>query len=217
MYQRESLKMSTEIDIKKKYEENPFVDRFIVPLKSKSKGLDVDSEMYLTTTGGEVVAGAEVRKTMLVDSDKFVKVFTNQLRVFFDLSQRALRIVEVVMAELSRIPPGADQVFLNAASVEAYYRKQGREAPSRATFSRALDEMIRKGFLAYSDRPGLFFINPAIFFNGDRVRFVTEFRKRRAQRVGDARQLGLPLELTESQIELEATRAELAAKWAQEP
>lgn len=110
------------------------------------------------------------------------------------------------MAELSRLPPASDQVFLNAASVESYFTKKGRKPPSRATFTRALDELVRKGFVAYSDRPGLFYINPAIFFNGDRARFVTEFRRKRAQGRADARQLGLPLEMTEHEQMLDAER-----------
>ena len=204
--------MSHEVEAKKRYEENPFVDRFIVPMRPKSAKMEVDAEMYLTTTGGEIVAGAEIRKVSLVDSDKFVKVFTDRLRMFFDLTPRSLRLLEVVMAELSRIPPGADQIFLNAGSFEAYYAKQGRDAPSRATYKRALDEMIRKGFLAYSTRPGLFFINPAIFFNGDRVRFVEEVRRKRVQKAQDARQLGLPLEPTDRQLALEEERQRLAAE-----
>ena len=33
-----------------------------------------------------------------------------------------------------------------------------------------------KGFIAESTNPNLYWINPALFFNGDRVRFVKEYR-----------------------------------------
>lgn len=187
--------MTQEVEAKKRYEENPFVGPyFTVPKRPKAAKMDVEAEMYLTTTGGEILAGAELRKVSLVDSDQFVKVFTSRLRVFFDLTSRTLKLLEVVMAEYARVPPGADQVYLNAAVFEAYFAKQGRPAPSRATYKRALDEMVTKGFIAYSTRPGLFFINPAIFFNGDRVRFVEEVRRKRATKAADERQLALGLD-----------------------
>lgn len=197
--------MSTEIDAKKRYRENPFVDRFTMPVSPKTRKLEVDAEMYLTTTNGEVVAGAEIRQVHLVDSDKFVKVFTNHLRAFFDLSLRAQKLLEVVMAQMSTMP-GGDRVYLNSTTVERYMADQGRKGLGRATYSRALEEMLAKGFIARSDQQHLYFINPAIFFNGDRISFVKEFRRKRAEKRADARQLGLAFELTDSEKVLEEDR-----------
>lgn len=197
--------MSTEIDIKKRYRENPFVDRFTLPMASKSRKLEVDAEMYLTTTHGEIVAGAEIRQVHLIDNDKFVKVFTSQLRAFFDLSLRAQKLLEVVMAQMSSMP-GGDRVYLNSTTVERYMADQGRKGLGRATYARALDEMLVKGFIARSDQQHLYFINPAIFFNGDRISFVKEFRRKRAVARTDARQLGLALELTDAEQALEDER-----------
>ena len=36
-------------------------------------------------------------------------------------------------------------------------------------------EMVEKGFVAPSVDMNLWFINPTIFFNGDRIRFVNEY------------------------------------------
>ena len=48
---------------------------------------------------------------------------------------------------------------------------------SRTSFQRALKEMMEKGFIAESTKPYLFWFNPNLFFNGNRMTFVHEFRK----------------------------------------
>jgi len=43
----------------------------------------------------------------------------------------------------------------------------------------ALKELVKAGIIALSTRPGYWFINPAIVFNGDRLLFVQEFKKKK--------------------------------------
>ncbi len=196
--------MSTEIDTKKRWRDNPFADGLQMRLTPKSRRLDIDAEMYLTTTGGEILAGAEIRKVSMVDSDKFVKVFTNKIGLFFGLSMRAQKLLEVLMAQMSAMP-GGDRIYLNSTTVERYMADQGRKGLARATYARALDEMLEKGFIARSDQQHLYFINPAIFFNGDRIRFVEEFRRKKAERRADERQLALSLAEPMSILDAEET------------
>ena len=196
--------MSTEIDTKKRWRDNPFADGLQMRLMPKSRRLDIDAEMYLTTTGGEILAGAEIRKVSMVDSDKFVKVFTNKIGLFFGLSLRAQKLLEVLMAQMSAMP-GGDRIYLNSTKVERYMADQGRKGLARATYARALDEMLEKGFIARSDQQHLYFINPAIFFNGDRIRFVEEFRRKKAERRADERQLALSLAEPMSILDAEET------------
>ena len=196
--------MSTEIDTKKRWRDNPFADGLQMRLMPKSRRLDIDAEMYLTTTGGEILAGAEIRKVSMVDSDKFVKVFTNKIGLFFGLSLRAQKLLEVLMAQMSAMP-GGDRIYLNSTTVERYMADQGRKGLARATYARALDEMLEKGFIARSDQQHLYFINPAIFFNGDRIRFVEEFRRKKAERRADERQLALSLAEPMSILDAEET------------
>lgn len=47
---------------------------------------------------------------------------------------------------------------------------------SEKTFNRGLRELLDKGFIA-PKTPGLFWVNPALFFKGDRVRFVREYKR----------------------------------------
>jgi hypothetical protein len=72
-----------------------------------------------------------------------------------------------------------DQIYLNYNSVRGYFERHGAKPLAKTTYMTALAELVEKGFVAPSTNPNLFFINPAIFFNGDRIRFVTEIRRKK--------------------------------------
>ena len=38
--------------------------------------------------------------------------------------------------------------------------------------------MLDKGFIAESEHPNFYWINPHLFFNGDRMVFINEYRKK---------------------------------------
>jgi hypothetical protein len=167
--------------LKHKYEENPFAteDGFRIPVKNKSEVIQTDGPAAVTV-GEEQIAVAQIRRIRTVDSDPFVKVFVAELDRFFDLTPTALRIVTVLLQDIGKVRVGdGDQVYINEKSIGATLEAHGLTAPSSATYYRAMEELILKGFIAPSVNAPLYFINPAIFFNGDRVRFVTEIRKKK--------------------------------------
>lgn len=184
--------------IKQRYAENPFVaeEGFQVPLRTKTEVIQTDAPAALKV-GDEQIAVAQIRRITTVDSDPFVKLFTAELNRFFDLTPTALRIVTVLIQDIGKIRLGeGDQVYLTEKSVTETLQGHGMKAPSGATYYRAMEELISKGFIAPTTNPPLFFINPAIFFNGDRVRFVTEIRRKKMTRQDQLEQAGqkaLPL------------------------
>lgn len=170
--------------IKQKYDENPFADEagFRVPIRKKSEILETQAPTALVS-GDERISVGEIRRITTVDSEPFVKVFTEELDRFFDLTPTALRITTILLQTLGKIRIGeGDQVYLSEKSISEAMEKAGIKPPTTATYYRALEELIRKGFIAPSTQTPLFYINPAIFFNGDRIRFVTEIRKKRVSK-----------------------------------
>jgi hypothetical protein len=131
---------------------------------------------------GEFTDVAEVRRVRVVDSERFVKLFVSQLHVFFDLKPGTVRLMTALIDELShRKYINGDQIYLNYSRACDYFEKKGAKAPAKPTFFSAMAEMTEKGFVAPSVDQNLWFINPAIFFNGDRIRFVTELRKKKSK------------------------------------
>lgn len=163
-------------DPKHQYEENPFMQGFTVPVRRKNVAMGESDEVLVNTTTGEVSDVPQITRSVEVDTEKFVKVYTAQLGVFFSLPSRAMQLAEVLLFEMSRFV-GSDVVFLNQHAAEKYFKSLDRKPMSKQTYHRALNDLLVTGLIAYSDRPGLFFLNPHVFFNGNRVKFVTEYRK----------------------------------------
>lgn len=161
------------------FAQNPFLNFTVTANKRKmtvAKG---------SVIKGEVVEGQEddvktfettIAQTQLVDEDKFIKVFTGQVSAIFDLTAAGIKMFGLLLIEAQR-GIGGDMVFLTPAIVTKLAKAQGKTMSS-STFSRGISDLINAKILAAcSQGQGWFYINPAIIFNGDRARFVTEYHK----------------------------------------
>lgn len=173
---------NTEI-LRKKYDENPFMadpaKRFQVPTRSKFHKMDTAGPLAVVDSAtGETTSVAEIRRVTTVDAERFVKLFVSHLNVFFELKPGTIKLMTALIDELSQARyMNGDTIYLNYKSIQKYFEKHNSKAPAKTTYMTALAELVEKGFVAPSTHMNLFYINPAIFFNGDRIRFVTEFRK----------------------------------------
>lgn len=166
--------------LRQKYKENPFMSedgKGIVVYKNKYTQVETNGPLAITDTGsGETMNIAQVRKVELVDSDRFVKLYIANLDSFFDLKPGTIRIMTAVLSEVADARNAhGDTIYLNYNRVKEYFSAKGTKPPARPTFFSAMAEMVEKGFLAPSVDTNLWFINPTIFFNGDRIRFVNEY------------------------------------------
>ena len=118
---------------------------------------------------------SEIVSVHRVDNEQFVKIFTSNLKQFFNLKPTTYRMVQVLLHQLGRARD-RDTVYLNVSVAEQYFISTDQNPISKASYYNAMRELIQKGFIAESTNPNLYWINPALFFNGDRVRFVKEYR-----------------------------------------
>lgn len=189
-------KYNTEI-LATKYKESPFTHdgRFQVPTKKKSQQLDTAGPLVVQDSQtGETHSVAEVRRTHNVDAERFVKLYVNQLDGFFDLKPGTIKLMTALIDEISQTKNiGGDKIYLNYSSIRNYFQAHDAKPPAKSTYMTSLAELVEKGFIAPSVDPNLYFTNPAIFFNGDRLRFVTEIRKKKSkqQALEDAGQMTL--------------------------
>lgn len=154
------------------FRQNPFIKTTVI--KTRSKRLTVArGSTIIDSQTGEIEGLTEVAQIFKVDEAQFIKVFTSQIKAFFDLGQGAYRLMQIVFAITQRIPPHTDRIYMNPETLP-----EDLPAISNSAFYRALAELLEKGFLARveSDKHW-YFINPTLFFNGDRVRFITEYQR----------------------------------------
>lgn len=156
------------------YAENPFWEP--QEIKTGKKTIRVSGGMHVDTKTGESVQHSGIHLIREVDEEEFVKLYTKNVKAIFDLKPTSQRVLQHLMAELQRTP-NADAIYLSWLSADEYFSEHDLNV-SRPSFHRALKELMEKGFIAESNKPNMFWFNPHLFFNGNRMTFVNEYRKK---------------------------------------
>lgn len=161
-----------------RYQENPFWDNLEMDTHKRRVRLKGENgpKALVSMGTGEREGVAEVSRVYEVDGEKFIKVFTRYLTVFFDISKNGQKLFEFALFEAGR-NKNKDSLFLHPKDADRYHKAMGRSGYSQASFYRAADELCTAEILARSDVAWKFFINPGVFWNGDRVDFITQLRK----------------------------------------
>lgn len=179
----ENLPLARAGLIKVRYEENPFLREggFTIPTRNKRETLQTMGPAAVHVDG-QIVDVAQVVRVRRVDSDKFVKLFVGHLSAFYDLTQTSIRLLTVLIQVVSEVRyMNNDRIVLTEAIARKTMKEHGQKPLSSASYYRAVNELIAAGFIAPTTTPPLYFINPAVLFNGDRMRFVTELRRERTR------------------------------------
>jgi hypothetical protein len=161
-----------------------------VRIKRKRVRSNLAQKQILDADTGELVATSVIHEIQDKDSDEFVKVFSAGIAAAYELSKTAQRVFQAILQEYERAPMSSgfvDSVYL------AWFDDGlcGRAINmSEKTFQRGLKELLARGFLAPRS-PNLYWVNPSLFFKGDRVMFVKEYRRKK--------QLSKPEKQTETQ------------------
>lgn len=156
-------KQGTNLSLRQlpRYEYNPFVfpeDRAVTIQKG--------SDGKIISNGNEsdpfkVKGMVRVRE---VDNEKFVKIYTNHISMWFELSSAGQRVLQYIMTIL---PRDTDKINFNLGRAMAYTGYS-----STVSLYEGLAELIKQKIIARTENPGLYFINPRFLFNGDRVVFA---------------------------------------------
>lgn len=164
---------------RQRYSANPFVEdgAFVVPTRRKREQL-MTMGPAAVVADGEKIDVAQVVRVRMVDSERFVKLFVDKLSIFFDLTPSSIRLLTVLIEVVSEARHmNTDRIPLTEGIAAEIMREHGEEALSSASYYRALNELVAAGFIAPSATPPLYWLNPAVLFNGDRMRFVDEIRR----------------------------------------
>lgn len=131
---------------------------------------------------GELAGVAVIQIVEERDDAEFVKVFAEGVRAAFELTRTGYRVFQAVLA----IYQSTSMKGGYAEAVELFWFDSGLNGHaidmSEKTFQRGLKELLAKGFLA-PRMASSFWVNPSLFFKGDRVAFVKEYRRRAAREV----------------------------------
>lgn len=148
-------------------------------VKTKRRYVKTGTASELVDLGtGELVQTSSIYTIEDRDDAGFVKVFAAGVAAAFDLSRTGYRVFQAVLSVYEQQP--MRQGF--ADHVELSWFNEGLCGRSidmsEKTFQRGLKELLAKNFLSPRS-PNTFWVNPSLFFRGDRVRFITEYRRKK--------------------------------------
>ncbi len=157
---------------------NPLLEPNQVQVKRRYVTTGLKNDLTDTSTGE--IRGASVIHTLEDKDDaEFVKVFASGVAAMYDLNRTAQRVFQRVLGEYQREPMTkgyADSIQLTWFGDGLNGQKVDMSEP---TFNRGMRELLAKGFIA-PRTPTVYWVNPTLFFKGDRVLFIKEYRRRRA-------------------------------------
>lgn len=172
--------MTANIVMKKRgghllYVENPF----LVEIKTKTRRVTNkrgDMTLVNSETGEIQSQIAGFWESEEVDSTKFVKLFINGVKALKELTGAGTKVFEVLYIKVQE-SIGKDQIYMSFSTID-----QTISPMSEATYTRGMRELIEKEFIAATPNIAMYWLNPDFVWNGDRIAFVKEFRKKQTDK-----------------------------------
>jgi len=110
-----------------------------------------------------------------VDAEQFVKVYIGGLAAIFDLSTTAQKVLRAALVLYTEGDNFGDELYITLplAQSKADYPHQ------KSTWRSGLNELLFREFMCPSSRgAGWYWINPTLFYRGDRLVLINDFQKR---------------------------------------
>ena len=172
---------STEISSYKLNKENPFLldainkieKSTVKTYKTASKtGEKAILKAYDESTG-KVLGYTTFIRQVEVDEDQFAKIYLSNFSAFFELNPQAIKVFGYILTQL--IPNRDEFIFLIDDCLE--YTRYKSETSIRL----GLTSLLKNEIIARGRADNLFYINPMIVFNGNRVTFAQTFIKKKIE------------------------------------
>lgn len=162
-----------------RYESNPFIEGMVVPIRGQKVQLSTlgkDDNVLVNQSTGEI-RSTHVTTFKKVDTEQFVKLFTANIALTFELKAAGIKTFNVLVWMIQNSAVSKDIVALDKYSLDSFLKAHSDRKPpislSMPTFWRGLAELEKAQIIAKHVRPGSYFINPNFIFNGDRISFTT--------------------------------------------
>lgn len=172
-------------------EVNPFVEEALAEIQKQTvrktrvirpdEGLARQVQQIVVNIEGEPTGYGAFMQYIEVDEDKFAKVYLSQFAAFWELSKPAIRVFGYL---LSVLKPGQDRLIfrMDKALIHTKYGHRNNVATG-------ISNLLECGIIARTPYDNEYFINPLVFFNGNRVTFAKTYIRKKKE--ADKSQLAL--------------------------
>lgn len=145
-------------------------------MTTKKKRIQTGGVRQLIDKNGEIHDAVIVEEEEL-DDLHFVKVFTSGIRAAFGLSLTGSKVFQSILAVYQQEPMTGgfvDSIYLHFFDGGLSGLKVDL---SDRMFRRGLHELLQNGFI-YPRGESLYWVNPNLFFRGNRATFIKTYRRR---------------------------------------
>lgn len=164
-------------------EVNPFVEEALAEIQKQTvrktrvirpdEGLAKQVQQIVVNIEGEATGYGAFMQYIEVDEDKFAKFYLSQFAAFWELSKPAIRVFGYI---LSALKPGQDRLTFKMDKALAY-----TDYSHRSHVLTGLSNLVECGIIARTAYDYEYFINPLVFFNGNRVTFAKTYIKKKKE------------------------------------
>lgn len=166
---------------------NPFVEKAINEIQvskkyKSSSGTDRRAILQAVDPNtGEVLGHTTFIRQIEVDEEKFAKIYLSQFEAFWDLNKQAIRVFGYI---LTKLKPKVDRFEFILSECLEYTKYKSPRPVYDGLGALISSDIIARGYTEY-----LYFINPLVAFNGDRVSYIKTYVKKKKE--SDPKQLDL--------------------------
>ena len=171
--------------------ENPFLKDAIEQIqenvvKKYKTATKTDQKAILQAfdpNSGEVLGHTQFVRQIEVDEDQFAKIYLSNFSAFFDLKPQALKVFGYILKQLI---PNRDEFMFFIDDCMEY-----TEYKSDTSIRIGLTNLLQNKIIARGRNENLYFINPMVTFNGNRITFAKTYVKKQKGKVIDPNQINL--------------------------
>ncbi|NOJ29400.1 MAG: hypothetical protein DA328_04450 [Nitrososphaeraceae archaeon] len=160
-------------------DKNPFIDDLSkkIEIKKRKEFLNQHTEgknkkavQFVIDQDGEQVAISTFVQYKEVDPETFTKIYNAELQAFWNLSKSAIKLFTFITHVLE---PRKDTFIFRIHEAMEFMGYT-----SKAPIYQGLSGLLGANFIARTLYENEYYINPLIFFNGDRAAFVKVYRNK---------------------------------------
>jgi intergrase/recombinase len=133
---------------------------------------------------GEILGHTQFIRQIEVDEEQFAKFYLSNFSAFFDLKPQAIKVFGYILTQL--IPNKDEFIFILDECLEY----TGYKAKSSVFIG--LGSLVANEIIARGRAENLYFINPMVAFNGNRITFAkTYVKKQKSDKLANPNQIDI--------------------------
>jgi len=184
--------MSLKVSEFEKNSENPFLKQAIEEVnnsivKKYKTATKTDQKAILQAFDpqtGEVLGHTQFIRQIEVDEQQFAKLYLSNFSAFFDLQPSAIKVFGYI---LTQIKPNQDEFYFDREECMQY-----TDYKSDTSIFKGLAQLLKSEIIARGKTDYRYYINPMVFFNGNRITFAkTYVKKTKSEKYLDPNQTSL--------------------------